>query len=73
MTQSPPVPLDVKSVWFNPIRRLQSVAAKSNGMAVISMKFLVNEQGEPVSWTEPRLTFIEPKRDKQAILDLFTE
>jgi hypothetical protein len=71
MTQQ--TPLDIKTCWFNPIRRLQSVAAKSNGLAIITMKFLVNEAGEPVNWTEPAITFLEPKRDKQTLLDLFTE
>lgn len=65
--------LDIKPCWFNPIRRLQSVAAKTEGMAIVTMKFLINDKGEPVNWTEPALTLIEPKRDKQTILDLFTE
>lgn len=64
------VPLDIKAAWFNPIRRLQSVASKSNGLAIVSMKFLVNERGEPVNWTEPSLTLIEPMRERQIILDL---
>lgn len=71
MNQS--TPLDIKTCWFNPIRRLQSVAQKSTGMAIVSMKFLVNEMGEPVQWTDPTITFLEPKRDTKTILDLFTE
>ena len=71
MNQS--APQDVKTCWFNPIRRLQSVAQKSTGMAIISMKFLVNEVGEPVQWTDPAITFLEPKRDLRTILDLLTE
>lgn len=69
------IPLDVKPCWFNPIRRLQSVAAKNNGMAVVVMKFLVNDAGEPLYWTEPKITFVEPSRQRgrQSLLDLFTE
>lgn len=67
------VPLDIKPTWFNPIRRLQSVAAKSNGLAIVSMKFLVNEKGDPVNWTEPSMTLIEPMRERQTILDLFAD
>lgn len=74
------IPTDVKPVWFNPIRRLQSIVAKSKGLAIVSVKFLVNEKGEPVNWTEPKLTLIEPMgqfqtpeeraRRRQAFLDL---
>jgi len=64
-------PLDIKPAWFNPIRRLQSVAARSSGMAIVTMKFLVNEQGEPIQWTEPEVTLLEPKKQKEAILQLF--
>lgn len=67
------VPLDIKPIWFNPIRRLQSVASKSNGLAILTMRFLVNERGEPVNWTEPKLTLIEPMRERQTILDLLGE
>lgn len=66
-------PLDIKPAWFNPIRRLQSVAAKSSGMAIVTMKFLVNEQGEPVQWTDPTIVYLEPKRDTKTILDLLTQ
>lgn len=64
------IPLDVKACWFNPIRRLQSAAQKSTGLAIVSMKFLVNEVGEPIQWTEPELVLLEPKKSKEAILQL---
>lgn len=66
-------PLDIKPCWFNPIRRLQSVAQKSNGMAIVTMKIVVNELGEPVQWAEPAITLLEPKRDKRTILDLLAD
>jgi hypothetical protein len=67
------IPLDVRPQWFNPIRRLQSVASKSKGMAIISMKILIDEDGLPVQWTDPTLTKLEPKRDLETILKLLTE
>lgn len=67
------VPQDIKPCWFNPIRRLQSVAAKNNGMAIITIKFVINEEGEPVQWSDPKLTMLEPKRDTNTLLDLLTE
>ncbi len=66
------LPLDVKPEWLNPIRRLQSVAQKSNGMAIVSMRFLVNEVGVPVQWTDPKITMLEPKSDRNTIFDLLT-
>lgn len=65
-------PVDIKACWFNPIRRLQSVAAKSTGMSIVTMKFLLNEEGEPVQWTDPTIVLLEPKRDLKTILDLLT-
>jgi hypothetical protein len=72
MTITEPTPLDIKPCWFNPIRRLQSVAAKSAGMAIVSMKFLIDEKGVPVQWTDPAIVYLEPKRDTKTILDLLT-
>ncbi len=66
------LPLDVKPQWLNPIRRLQSVAQKSNGMAIVSMKFVVDENGLPVQWSDPKITMLEPKSDRNTILDLLT-
>lgn len=66
------LPLDVKPEWMNPIRRLQSVAQKSNGMAIVSMKFVVDENGIPVQWSDPKITMLEPKSDRNTILDLLT-
>ena len=66
------LPLDVKPEWMNPIRRLQSVAQKSNGMAIITMRFVVNEFGVPVQWSDPKITMLEPKSDRNTILELLT-
>jgi len=52
---------DIKSCWLNIIRRLQSVASQQRGYAVIAIQVVVNERGEPVFWTEPTMTKIEPQ------------
>ncbi len=67
-------PEDIKPQWFNVIRRLQSVARENNqGLAVIDLRVLVDEDGTPVTWTEPRRQLLEPKRMSQHVLELLTE
>lgn len=70
-------PLDIKSEWFNPIRRLQSVCSRNHGIAVVSMSFLIDADGKPRLWTEPKLTLIEPKSNAEdmlaVLLNLLTE
>lgn len=66
------IPQDIRSAWFNPIRRLQSVACQNNGIAIIRMSFVINENGDPVVWTEPKMTKVEPKVDKETIIELLT-
>jgi len=63
-------PLDVKPCWFNFIRRLQSVGAQNNGYAIITISVVIDADGDPKLWTEPRVTKLEPKRidDVLAIL-----
>ena len=52
---------DVKPQWLNVIRRLQSACYGNQGYAVLSIRVLVNGTGEPVLWTEPLRTKLEPK------------
>lgn len=63
--------LDIKPCWLNPIRRLQACVQRSTGLSIVTIKFLVNEHGEPIQWTEPQVTLLEPKNYKEAILRLF--
>lgn len=51
---------DIKKEWLNVVRRLQSVS-KSNGYGVVHMTILVDADGNPVAWCEPRMSKIEPK------------
>lgn len=64
---------DIKSPWLNVIRRLQSIARCDNqGMAIIELKILVDQEGNPRFWTEPEITRIEPKKAAEEILLLLT-
>lgn len=67
-------PEDVRPQWFNVIRRMQSVARKDNqGLAVLNVRVLVDENGTPIIWTEPSVTLLEPKRLSEHVLELLTE
>lgn len=67
-------PDDIRPQWFNVIRRLQSVARDGNqGLAVLNMRVLVDEDGTPVTWTEPKRTLLEPKRMSEHVLELLTD
>ncbi len=63
------VPEDINKEWFGVIRRLQSVS-KSNGLSVVSIAILVDENGNPVAWTAPKKTLLEPKSMSGALLSL---
>ena len=47
--------------WLNIIRRLQSVACRQRGYAILSIQVLVDETGRPVFWTEPEMVKLEPQ------------
>ena len=55
-------PDDIKKPYMNIARRLQSVAHKQDGYAIIQMTILVNSDGIPITFTEPKMTKLEPKR-----------
>lgn len=58
------LPENIKSEWFSITSRIQSVARARNlgGYAIVSLKVLVDQDGNPKFWTEPEITKIEPKR-----------
>jgi hypothetical protein len=67
-------PEDIRPQWFNVIRRLQSVARENNqGLAVLDIRVLVDQEGTPITWTEPKRTLLEPKRMSEHVLELLTE
>jgi hypothetical protein len=59
---------DIQPEWLNVIRRLQSVACRQRGYAIVSLQVMVDEHGQPVFWTEPTLTKLEPQRRAQEFL-----
>ncbi len=67
-------PDDIRPQWFNVIRRLQSVAREDNqGLAILAIRVMVDQDGTPVIWTEPERILLEPKRLSEHALELLTE
>lgn len=56
------LPADIKPRWLDVVRRLQSVARKQSGYAIVSIKVVVDQDGYPVHWTNPKMVKIEPAR-----------
>jgi hypothetical protein len=67
---------DIQQPWLNIARRFQSIASKNKGfnkgMAVITIRVLIDEDGVPQFWSEPEMTKIEPKRCKEDIINLLS-
>lgn len=71
-----PVPLDLKPSWLNCFRRLQSATTHirhTRGLAIIGIKILVNSDGDPIQWTEPHVTLLEPWQKPKDFLALLTD
>lgn len=58
---------DIKQEWgpvhkaiSNIVRRLQS-EAKTEGCAIVTMRIAVNSDGNPICWSQPFVTRLEPK------------
>lgn len=64
------MPEDIKPQWLSVIRRLQSIS-KSEGLSVLTINILVDKDGVPQAWTEPKQVKIEPKNAMSAILSFF--
>lgn len=52
--------LHLRPAWQRVAARLQSVA-RTNGYAVMHIAVVVNQDGNPVMWIEPRVVKLEPK------------
>jgi hypothetical protein len=62
---------DIKPQWLNVIRRLQAACCGNRGLAVLSIRVLVDAGGEPILWTEPQRVKLEPRSTKlETLLDL---
>ena len=55
------LPIDIKPQWLNVIRRIQSVARKNEGVGIMQIKVMVNQDGLPLFWIEPEMILLEPK------------
>jgi len=66
-TQQKQMPQDIKPQWLNVIRRLQSACATNKGFAILSISVIVDAEGEPRIWTEPKCTKLEPKKSTEVI------
>jgi hypothetical protein len=60
-------PLDVKPVWFNLVRRMQSTVATNHGAAILTVH-VVMEDDIPKFWFSPTVKFIEPKAKMEEII-----
>lgn len=54
--------LDIRPMWKNVIRRVQSVARQHEGLALVNIIAIVNTNGDPIFYTEPKMVKIEPKK-----------
>jgi hypothetical protein len=65
-------PLHIRPQWQKLAARLQHEARKTEGYAVMAVRVLVDGGGNPVVWSEPKLSKLEPKRFCDAeVLRLF--
>ena len=70
---NPNGPRDVTKPWLNFVRRVRSAAAKHNpGVIILQVTVIVDASGNPVGWSSPRCTPIEPSRNSEEILELLT-
>lgn len=66
--QSPDTPLDISKKWMNIVRRLRSAARGQRGVAFIKVIVMVDSNGEPLIWTDPRMTLLEPKLSAEDVM-----
>ena len=68
MTDNNRLPGDIKDLlpWLNVVRRLRSVSITS-GYAVLGIRVIVDDSGQPVQWTAPTVTLLEPKHDGHVV------
>ena len=66
---------DIKPRWLNLVRRLQSASASSgnNGHAIIQISIIVDKNGNPEVWSEPRVIKLEPLSRTEEFLRVFCD
>ena len=48
--------------WLNVVRQLQCEARKQEGLVIAKCILLLNQDGVPVHWLEPKMIKVFPKR-----------
>lgn len=71
MTQSARSVSHIKQSWFPLIARLQAKAHEHNSCAIVSVSFLVDDNGEVLFYTEPAVARIEPRSKRDNVLRFF--
>lgn len=46
--------------WLSVLSRLQSISGQQRGHAIVRILVLVDHEGNPIIWTEPKMTKLEP-------------
>lgn len=68
-------PEDIRPAWWQYflkiVRRLQSVSRKNEGYAIVGLIAVVNQDGNPIFYTSPRVIKLEPKRE--VVFDLLKD
>ena len=79
MTTTPSVPCNPRynypapiAAWQSVVERLRSVAG-GDGYKVIRLIIMVNGDGRPTHWLEPRVTKVEPKGRAEGALAVLLE
>ena len=54
-------PAELRRPWLRVVRRIESVARRHDGMAVVTIRVLVDSSGLPINWAEPLITRLEPR------------
>jgi len=60
MSNQSDAPLDLRPGWLKVSRSMQAQSCKQRGYAVVSINVIVDSNGNPIFWSEPNLTKIEP-------------
>lgn len=68
MTTLKTLPQDIKmqwkesiNGWLNIARRFQSIARKQRGYAIVKIIAVINQDGIPIMYVEPKMTLLEPR------------
>lgn len=64
--------------WLNIVRRLQAEGSKQEGLAIAQFFVVLDSDGKPFFWTNPKVTLIEPKNQigkehLKTLYDIFGE